>query len=115
MDGNRLFVCPAPSPSHIVRSAGSCGSAPHSKVTGAYLEKPGPSPTVLESPWWSRPGPITVRSEVISTAPSGCTQGERRGGGQKRSVAWDTERGRGMRSCVGFERNAGKMALKLLH
>lgn len=81
----------------------------------AYLEKPGPSPTVLESPWWSRPGPITVRSEVISTAPSGCTQGERRGGGQKRSVAWDSERGRGIRSCVVvFKRNAGKMALKLL-
>lgn len=73
MDANGLFVCPAPSPPPVV---GSCGSAPRSKVTGACSERTAPSPTVLESPWWSRPGPITVRSEVISTAPSGCTQGE---------------------------------------
>lgn len=41
-----------------------------------------PTVTVFGSPWWSRVGPITVRSEVISTAPFGCTQRELRGGGK---------------------------------
>lgn len=43
-----------------------------------------------------------MRSEVISTAPSSCTWGERRrggGGGQKRSVA-GIQSVEGKRSCV---------------
>lgn len=43
-----------------------------------------------------------MKSEVISTAPSSCTPGEMRGGGggQKRTVAWDSERGRENRGRV---------------
>lgn len=55
-----------------------------------------PTLTVFGSPWWCRAGPITVRSAVISTAPSGCTHEELRGGGQKRTVAWDSKHGRGI-------------------
>lgn len=56
-----------------------------------------------------------MRSEVISTAPSGCTQGEQRGG-QKRSVALDSERGSRREAVLLVLRKCwGKMALKLLH
>ncbi len=94
MDGNGLFVCPAPSRHHIVHSVGSLGAKPHSKVVGAQLERPGLRLQVLVPPGGNQAGPITVRSEVISMASSGCTQRELGGGGQKETVAWDSEQGK---------------------
>ena len=84
-----LFIPPAPwALRHPIQG--------HGGVAGVAR----PMPAACGSPWWSRAGPITARSEVISTAPSGRTLGvdERsRGGGQKRTIAWDSERGRGNR------------------
>lgn len=68
--------------------------APHLTPRSWGLSRRGQThATVLGSPWWSRAGPITVRSEVISTAPSRSTLGEL-GGGRQRTVGWDSERGR---------------------
>lgn len=72
MDGNGLFVRPGSLPaSHCSFRGlpGCCTSLPRSQ--GAQLERPGPALTVLGSPWWSWPGPITARSGLISTASSG--------------------------------------------
>lgn len=57
------------------------GSAPPSKVSEATSQT-----ALLESPWWSCAGPITARSQVISTAPSGCTRAEERSGAGNQSV-----------------------------
>lgn len=43
-----------------------------SKVTGA--DSQASSPAGFESSYWSRPGPIRARAQVISTAPPHCTR-----------------------------------------
>lgn len=80
-------------PSRLSRLLWLCSSLQGHR--GLFRED-GPWPTELKYPWWSHPGPIRGRSEVISTAPERA-EGRRR---TKEEYSLDSERGRGREAAL---------------